>query len=107
MGAHHHTSEYRRCLRELKARGRFQRCMTAGSVPGCQVNLDTTVKRGRPGHMTLGHRIDVDAAPQLAYNPRNYGPQCEPCNAAGGAQITNAKRRGIRRQDLITSPDWT
>lgn len=104
MGAHHHTRQYQACLRELKARGRFQRCITAGSGPNCHVNLDATVRRGQRGHMTLGHIIDVDVAPELAYVPSNYGPQCEPCNYAGGAHRTNAKRRGD--VELITSPDW-
>ena len=53
--------------------------------------------------MTLGHFIDVDAG-GARYDPRNYGPQCEPCNYAGGAHRTNAKRRGD--VELITSPDW-
>ena len=56
--------------------------------------------------MTLGHILDVDAG-GAPYDPRNYGPQCVPCNMAGGADITNAKRRGVNRQALITSPDWT
>ena len=107
MSRLHHTRQYQACIREMKARGRYQRCITAGMTEGCHANLDATVKRGGRGHMTLGHIIDVDAAPDLAYVPSNYGPQCEPCNAAGGAHITNAKRRGIRRTELITSPDWT
>ena len=105
MSAIHHTREYQACVRELKARGRFQRCITAGSVPNCPTNLDATIKRGGRGHMTLGHHIDVDAG-GAPYDPRNYGPQCEPCNAAGGAHRTNAKRRGITGRELTTSPDW-
>lgn len=101
MGALHHTREYQACLRELKARGRFQQCIT------CPTILDAEVKRGHPQLMTLGHHIDVDAAPELAYDPNNYGPQCEPCNAAGGAHRTNAKRRGQSDHDLVVSPDWT
>lgn len=100
MADQHHTPAYRACVRELKARGRFQRCIT------CPTILDAMVKRGHPQHMTLGHIIDVDTAPELAYVPSNYGPQCEPCNTAGGARITNAKRRGDHRGELTVSPDW-
>lgn len=101
MGDLHHTREYQACVRELKSRGRFQQCIT------CSTICDATVKRGHPQLMTLGHYIDVDAAPELAYDPNNYGPQCEPCNAAGGAHRTNAKRRGVHDNDLTISPDWT
>lgn len=101
MGELHHTREYQACLRELKARGRYQQCIT------CPTILDAEAKRGHPQLMTLGHHIDVDAAPELAYDPNNYGPQCEPCNAAGGAHRTNAKRRGQSDRDLAVSPDWT
>lgn len=100
MSALHHTREYQACVVELKARGRWQQCISCAKI------LDATVGRGHPKHMTLGHHIDVDVAPELAYDPNNYGPQCEPCNAAGGARITNAKRKGVRANDLLTSPDW-
>ena len=101
MGDLHHTREYRACVTELKSRGRFQQCIS------CPQILDATQRRGHRQHMTLGHYIDVDAAPELAYDPNNYGPQCEPCNAAGGARRTNAKRRGESDRDLTVSPDWT
>lgn len=101
MGALHHTRQYQACIVELRARGRYQRCIT------CPKILDAKQRRGHPQHMTLGHHIDVDAAPDLAYDPRNYGPQCEPCNAAGGARRTNMKRRGVTDRELTTSPDWT
>lgn len=107
MGVLHHTPEYRACLRELKARGRYQECITRGSTRNCPGVVDAEAKRGHRQHMTLGHHIDVDVAPELAYDANNYGPQCEPCNAAGGAHRTNAKRRGIRDNELTTSPDWT
>ncbi len=107
MGVLHHTTAYRACVREMKARARFQQCITAGSSPNCPGLLDATRKRGHPQHMTLGHHIDVDVAPELAYEPSNYGPQCEPCNAAGGERRTNAKRRGETGRELTTSPDWT
>lgn len=100
MGAIHSTRDYQRCLAELRARGRFQKCDT------CPKILDATVRRGHPQFLTLGHYADVDAYPEMAYDPNNYGPQCEPCNAAGGARITNAKRQGISLHELTVSPDW-
>ena len=100
MGSIHHTREYRACLVELKARGRYQQCWS------CPRILDATARRGHPKHMTLGHYVDVDAG-GAPYDPRNYGAQCEPCNAAGGARRTNAKRRGDTGRELTTSPDWT
>lgn len=100
MARIHHTREYQACVREMKARARFQKCIT------CPRILDATKRRGHPQHMTLGHIHDVDSG-GAPYDPRNYGPQCEPCNAAGGAHITNQKRRGVHRTELITSPDWS
>lgn len=103
----HRGREYNRCLRELKSRGRYQRCITAGATARCPGTVDALAPKGHRLHMTLGHIIDVDAAPELAYDPRNYGAQCAPCNYAGGAHITNAKRRGEDRRELRTSPDWS
>lgn len=102
----HHTRQYRECVRELKSRGRFQRCMTAGQHPNCHVDLDATVRRGHRGHMTLGHihLIDDGGAP---YDPRNYGPQCAPCNYAEGGRRSMLKRAGYSGRDLATSPDMT
>lgn len=107
MGAIHHTRQYQACVTEMKARGRYQMCITAGSTANCPGLLDATVRKGHRQHMTLGHHIDVDVAPELAYVPSNYGPQCGPCNYAGGAHRTNAKRRGESGRELRTSPDWT
>lgn len=99
MGAIHHTSEYKACVAELKSRARHQQCIT------CPKILDAKARRGHPAHMTLGHIIDVDAG-GAPYDPRNYGPQCEPCNYAAGARRTNLKRQGIDPEGLVTSPDW-
>lgn len=106
MARTHHTRQHQACVRELRSRGRFQRCITAGGTRNCPIMLDATKPKGHREHMTLGHILDVDAG-GAPYDPRNYGPQCVPCNMAGGADITNAKRRGVNRQALITSPDWT
>lgn len=106
MAAIHHTREYRLCVQEMKNRGRFQKCITAGQHPRCHVDLDATVRKGKRGHMTLGHYQNVEdgGAP---YDPRNYGPQCAPCNYSEGGHISRQKMRGVNRQALITSPDWT
>lgn len=105
MAAIHHTRQYRLCVQELKNRGRFQTCITAGQHPNCPTTLDTQIARGHRGHMTLGHIHSVEdgGAP---YDPRNYGPQCEPCNYSEGGRVSLAIQQGRHRTELTTSPDW-
>ena len=47
---------------------------------------------------TVDHIIPLSVAPHLAEVLSNLRGACLPCNSAGGARITNAKRRGRRAQ---------
>lgn len=98
----HHTRQHRAAVKELKARGERQRCIT------CPTILLASAKKGHPLAITLGHLVDVDSGKvPNPYHPSMYGPQCAPCNYAGGARRTNAKRAGRRIDELRSSPDWT
>lgn len=98
----HHTKRHRDAVKELKARGARQRCIT------CPKILLASAPKGHPLAITLGHYVDVDSrAVSDPYHPSAYGPQCGPCNYAAGARRTNAKRRGDRIDELRSSPDWT
>lgn len=48
---------------------------------------------------TVDHRVPLSVAPELAHERSNLRSACGPCNYAGGARITNAKRSGSRVQD--------
>lgn len=100
MAATHHTRKHQAAVAAMKARARYQPCWSCGKT------LDALAPKGHPQHMTLGHRIDVDAGGD-PYDPANHGPQCAPCNYSAGAHRTNAKRRGDTGLELTTSPDWT
>lgn len=100
MGAAHHDPRHARGLAELRARGEVQHCWS------CDKELRASARKPDPRAITLGHYVDVDLDLTDPFDPRNYGPQCAPCNYAGGARRTNAKRRGDSGRELAVSPDW-
>lgn len=100
MGDFRGTHRYQLAVRALKARARFQQCMT------CPKTLDATLSKGHPLAITLGHIVAVEDGGD-PFDPSNHGPQCGKCNYGDGARRTNAKRRGEHRRGLTVSPDWT
>lgn len=104
MGNHvsqiHHDPRQARALTELRARGEIQHCWECGKT------LLASARKPHPQAITVGHYTDVDIGLTDPFDPRNYGPQCAPCNYAGGARRTNAKRRGDTGTELTTSPNW-
>lgn len=88
-------------LREVRGRGEIQRCWS------CDKELRASARKPDPRAITVGHYVDVDLGLTDPFDPSSYGPQCGPCNYAGGAHRTNAKRRGDNGRELTVSPDWT
>lgn len=100
MASIHQDPRQARALRELRARGEVQRCWSCGK------ELRASARKPNPQAITVGHYVDVDLGLTDPFAPSSYGPQCGPCNYAGGAHATNAKRRGEDRRELRVSPDW-
>lgn len=101
MGAAHQDHRQALALRELRGRGEIQHCWS------CSKELRASARKPDQRAITVGHYVDVDLGLTNPFDPANYGPQCAPCNYAGGARRTNAKRRGLTGRELTTSPDWT
>jgi hypothetical protein len=101
MSTTHADPRQAQALRELRARGEHQTCWSCGR------ELLASARKPHPAAITVGHYVDVDLGLTDPFHPANYGAQCGPCNYAGGARRTNAKRRGITGRELTVSPDWT
>jgi len=101
MSAIHQDRRHRDALVELRARASEQACWSCGK------KLLAAARKPDPRAITVGHYVDVDLGLTDPFDPASYGPQCGPCNYAGGAHRTNAKRRGETGRELTTSPDWT
>jgi hypothetical protein len=97
----HQSARHKAALRLLRGRAAVQYCFTCGK------ELLADARMPDPRTITLGHYVDMDAhlVPD-PYDPSAYGPQCGPCNSRGGAQRTNAKRRGDPIDEVIASPHW-
>ncbi len=56
----------------------------------------------------VGHLIEVDRDPNVAYDPEMHAVEHAYCNRAAGARYGNRKRAGRRRADprRWTSRDW-
>lgn len=100
MSAIHQDPRQAAALRELRARGEIQHCWSCGK------ELRASARKPHPHAITVGHYVDVDLGLTNPFDPSSYGPQCAPCNSAGGARRTNAKRRGETGRELTISPDW-
>lgn len=66
------------------AEGRDVRCAK------CKRLLDLT------DQWDLGHQVDLSESPERAFDLSNLWPEHVRCSRAGGAAITNAKRRNRR-----------
>jgi len=100
VSAAHQDPRHAEALRNLRARGPIQHCWSCGR------ELHANARKPDPTAITLGHYVDIDLGLTDPYDPNGHGPQCGPCNYAGGAHRTNAKRRGLTGLELTTSPDW-
>jgi nitrate reductase cytochrome c-type subunit len=97
----HRNYRHALALRELRSRAHVQRCWSCGR------ELLAAARKPDPAAITVGHYVDVDLNLTDPYDPRNYGPQCAPCNHAGGAHRTNQKRAGVTGAELTISPPWS
>lgn len=60
---------------------------------------------------TVDHIIPLSIRPDLAHDPSNLRGACVPCNSAGGARMTNARRRqrrtrGAPPQSIYVPAEW-
>lgn len=101
MSAIHHDPRQAAALRELRQRGEVQQCWSCGK------ELRASARKPATNAITVGHYVDLDLGLTNPFEPANYGPQCRPCNSAGGARRTNTKRRGLTGRELTVSPDWS
>lgn len=53
---------------------------------------------------TVDHIVPLSVAPELAHVRTNLRGACGPCQFAGGARITNAKRKGYRPTPQANTP---
>lgn len=68
--------------------------------PWCQIRGPRCKGRAT----TVDHIIPLHIASELAHDPSNLRGSCGPCNYAGGARITNARRSLLRSPSQVRAP---